>query len=403
MATDPDRWRHGTVFSLFTGAGGLDCGLEAAGFETIACIENNDLCSQTLEINRSGWKQLDVRDVLDAATELRPDDLGLGQGELTVLAAGPPCQPFSVAGQWTKAGRRGMSDERAATVLAMLDLVERFHPKIVLIENVPGFLTGAVSAKPLIEARLEEINRVHNTRYWLAAQVVDAADHGVPQHRRRMIAVASRDGVNFKYPSASHKHKPVTAWEAIGDLDEPHPPRSAGGWSDLLPSIPEGANYQYLTSRGDGAELFGYRTRYWSFLLKLAKDRPSWTLPASPGPATGPFHWDNRPLSVRERLRLQSFPDDWQLAGRTFEQVRQAGNATPPLLAEVIGRALVTQLIDPGFEWPNSLRLLRRGSCDFPPPRPPAPVPDRYRAHIGSKTPHPGTGKGPAPREIASG
>ena len=77
-------------------------------------------------------------------------------------------------------------------------------------------------------------------------------------------------------------------------------PAARGGWADLLPSIPEGQNYLWHTDRGGGRPLFGYRRRFWSFLLKLSKHRPSWTLSAQPGPSTGPFHWTNRPLAVRE-------------------------------------------------------------------------------------------------------
>lgn len=116
----------GRVLSLFAGAGGLDLGLEAAGLETIGCIERDEDCRRTLEANRPAWKLLDRADVIEAAATLKPADLGLRRRELDVLAAGPPCQPFSTAGQWTSTGRRGMSDQRADTIVAMLELLERF-------------------------------------------------------------------------------------------------------------------------------------------------------------------------------------------------------------------------------------------------------------------------------------
>src|SRR5207302_1512865 len=98
---------------------------------------------------------------------------------------------------------------------------------------------------------------------------------------------------------------------------------SAGGyWTGLLPSIPEGRNYLYHTRHGGGVELFGSRRRYWSFLLKLAQDLPAWTIPAKPGPSTGPFHWESRPLAVEELLRIQSFPADWNIAGNRTTQVK---------------------------------------------------------------------------------
>ena len=84
-----------------------------------------------------------------------------------------------------------------------------------------------------------------------------------------------------------------------------------GKWADLLPTIPEGQNYLWHTNRGGGSQLFGWRTRYWSFLLKLAKNLPSWTIQAHPGSSIGPFHWRNRKLSVPEMCRLQTFPTAW--------------------------------------------------------------------------------------------
>src|SRR6185312_12245754 len=109
-----------------------------------------------------------------------------------------------------------------------------------------------------------------------------------------------------------------------------------GKWADLLPSIPPGMNYLWHTDRGGGEPLFGWRRRYWSFLLKLAPDQPSWTIQAQPGPATGPFHWDNRRLTGREMARLQTFPDDIQITGSLADAQRQIGNAVPSLLAEVL-------------------------------------------------------------------
>ncbi|MFI5845610.1 DNA cytosine methyltransferase [Catenuloplanes sp. NPDC051500] len=395
---------QGTVLSLFSGAGGLDLGLEAAGFETKACLEIDPFCADTLKANRPKWRQLECRDVTIAADTIKPKSLDLKVGELDLIAGGPPCQPFSVAAQWANTGRRGMEDDRAQTVVAMLDLVDAFQPRALLIENVAGFLRGEISALPFICDRLAEINAKHGTAYELHAQIIDSADYGVPQRRNRVIGIATRDGKPIDPPAPTHAHAPIRAWDAIGDLREVIDlPPNQGSYAALLPSIPEGKNYQYLTARGGGEELFGYRTRYWSFLLKLAKDLPAWTLAASPGPSTGPFHWDNRPLTARECLRLQSFPDEWKLAGPYRQQIKQAGNATPPLLAEVVGRTLLAVLnnaheVDEAR--PKLLRERIRGA--IPPPIPPVPVPEQYRSQLGIKKAHPGTGKGPRPREVSS-
>lgn len=363
----------------------------------VGCVERDEACRATLAYNRPTWRLVEA-DVLRAATKLRPKHLGVEVGALGLIAGGPPCQPFSTASQWSAKGRQGMRDPRAATISAMLDLVETFLPRAILIENVAGFMRGAVSAKGFIDRRLQAINASHGVNYELTAEVINCADYGVPQNRHRVIGIATRDGQRPHSPERSFSNSPRTAWDALHDLSPTDVPVSKGYWTALLPSIPEGSNYQYLTAKGGGQELFGYRTRYWSFLLKLAKDQPSWTLPASPGPSTGPFHWDNRPLSIRERLRLQSFPDDWHLVGGIRDQVKQAGNATPPLLAEVFGRQLLREVF--GEQTSAACQLLREPADSVPPPPTrPADLPEAFRRDVGPKTPHPGSGRGPAARE----
>lgn len=389
-----------TVLSTFSGAGGLDLGLECAGFCSVGCLETDEHARLTLRLNRPGWTLLEPADVVEAGRRLEPSVVGLRPRELDLLAGGPPCQPFSKAAQWTSRARVGMADDRGQAVLGMLDLLETFLPRALLIENVAGFLRGPVSAAGAIDARLEEINQRQGTQYRLAHEIVDAAAYGVPQRRQRAIALALRDGLAPALPAPTHQHEPITAWDALHDVELGEMPEVVGTFVDLLPSIPEGGNYLWHTDRGGGEPLFGYRTRYWSFLLKLARDRPSWTLPASPGPSTGPFHWDNRPLAVSEMLRLQSFPADWELAGDRRAQTRLVGNATPPLLGEVMGRLLHNELQpETAQELPERPRLrIERGSRP-PAPRTPRPVPARHQRRIGTHEPHGGTGKGPAPRQ----
>jgi DNA (cytosine-5)-methyltransferase 1 len=393
----------GRVLSLFTGMGGLDLGLEQAGLTPVACLDSSLSAQRVVSINRPDWPTGTVQDVATAALSLTPKQLGLKPGDLDAAVGGPPCQPFSKAAQWTGRSRNGLRDPRAHCVHGMLDLVESFLPRALVIENVAGFLRGPVSALGPIQDRLERINRRHGTNYSLQVKLIDTAGYGVPQHRERVIAIAYRDGQQPEWPSPTHAERPVRAYDALWDLDEPTKPSRTGYWTELLPSIPEGANYLHHTQRGAGVELFGWRSRYWSFLLKLAKDRPSWTLPASPGPSTGPFHWDNRPLSIRERMRLQSFPDSWQLPAPEREQSRLVGNATPPLLGEIIGRVLVADLElgtpeDRAAFLSSAPDLVRPRRHEIPPPHAPEPVPARYVCHIGAKAAHPGEGRGPAPR-----
>src|SRR5439155_23824235 len=163
----------------------------------------------------------------------------------------------------------------------------------------------------------------HGTRYRLEWRVLNAADYGVPQRRGRAILVARRDGRAFQWPATTHAHAHVRAYDALADLTRVKRPKPTGYWGRLLPAIPEGRNYLYLTKDGGGPRVFGSRRRYWSFLLKLAKDSPAWTIQAHPGPGTGPFHWSNRPLAVEELLRLQSFPKSWRVSGNRNAAVRQ--------------------------------------------------------------------------------
>ena len=165
-----------------------------------------------------------------------------------------------------------------------------------------------------------------------------------------------------------------------------------GKWGDLLASIPEGQNYLWHTDRGGGRPLFGWRRRYWSFLLKLAKDRPSWTIQAQPGPAIGPFHWKNRLLSHRELCRLQTFPDDVTMLGGRGDVQRQIGNAVPSLLSEVLGREILTQFL--GREVKGELRLMPPDKRPFPPAERTLAVPSKFLELLGSHAAHPGTGKG---------
>lgn len=386
-----------TVLSGFSGVGGLDLGLEAAGFTHVGCIELDETARRSLKANRDDqWPLLDAGDILDVAEMLKPTDVGLRRRELTLLAGAPPCQPFSKAAQWSRTSRIGLDDERSDCLGGFLDLAETFLPRAILLENVTGFAQGAISALPEIERSLTRINKQWGTHYRPESRLIDAANFGVPQRRRRAIIVALRDGGQLAWPTATHEKAPIRAWDAIGRLSVADPPIAVGKWAELLPSIPEGENYLWHTSRGGGRPLFGYRTRYWSFLLKLAKDMPSWTLSAQPGPSTGPFHWENRPLGVEELLRLQSLPADWVVEGSYRDQVRQVGNATPALLAEVLGRAILSTLRLP--ESSDALKLAIRRLTRVPKASPPKEPSADYRSLEGDHPDHPGAGLGPKAR-----
>jgi DNA (cytosine-5)-methyltransferase 1 len=389
--------QNASALSAFSGLGGLDLGLERAGFDVVGCIESDPIARRSLKANRDTWQILDMADIEHAARSLRPRHLGLSPGELTLLAGAPPCQPYSKAAMWSVESWNGFNDPRAKPLGDFLELVDVFQPRAVLMENVEGFVRGKHSVLPRLVDAFQRINDRRGTGYTPSIAILDAADFGVPQRRRRAIVVLFRDGVPMAWPSPTHADEPVRAWDALVDATgSVEVPEAIGKWAGLLPSIPEGENYLWHTRRGGGLPIFGYRTRYWSFLLKLAKASPSWTLAAQPGPSVGPFHWTSRPLTTREGLRLQSFPNGWLVEGTRRHQMRQVGNATPPLLAELLGRALLTVLDNRRWDDPLTLRIERQASV--PPPERVRPVPNEFLRLVGDHPDHPGTGAGPRPR-----
>lgn len=384
-----------TLLSTFSGIGGFDLGFESAGFESLGCIEFDAQARETLRSNRPNWRLLEPADILELSGQLLPSHLGLKRGDLSVVVGGPPCQPFSKAAQWSAQSRKGMRDTRSDCIYGMVEIVRKFLPHVVVLENVSGFVQGKQSAFGSLSTEFKKINKQCQTHYRLEWRILNASLYGVPQVRERAIIIATRDGSEFDWPHATAEAQ-TCAWDAIGEMTISAPPRAKGKWAKLLPSIPEGHNYIWHTEMGKGIPLFGYRCRYWSFLLKLAKHLPAWTIPAQPGPASGPFHWHNRPLSSVERLRLQSFPPDWKVSGSVIAQVRQIGNATPPLLAEVIARAIAEQFFGKTYKNPPQLTIPRRSNR--PPPEPNEPVAKQYRGLVGSHSAHPGSGKGPNPK-----
>ena len=187
--------------------------------------------------------------------------------------------------------------------------------------------------------------------YSLTYDVLNAADYGVPQNRQRLFLIGSRDGRRTS-PSSAHplgtarasreasssgKLQPhFTAGEALADLEtEPEAEEAVNGkYGHLLPEIPPGGNYLHFTEHeGDPNPQFEWRTRYWTFLLKLDPSRPSSTIQSQPGPYVGPFHWEGRRLRVPELKRLQGFPDDYEFVGNRRQVQVQVGNSVPPPLS----------------------------------------------------------------------
>ena len=395
------------VISLFSGCGGMDYGFEAAGFQTAVALEMDADCCRTLRQNRD-WSVMET-DIFSVSAKNILATAELKPREAALLIGGPPCQPFSKSGYWAKGDSARLKDPRANTLNAYLNVLETAQPAAFVLENVSGLaFTGKDEGLNLLLKEIAAINQRTGCNYQPAWRILKAVEHGVPQLRERLFLVASRNGQAFDFPApqfGSVEDEPSlleaktsyrSCWDAFGDVrsDEDHDDLSLRGkWADLLPTIPEGQNYLWHTERGGGEPLFGWRRRYWNFMLKVAKNRPSWTIQAQPGPSTGPFHWDNRRFSRRELCRIQTFPDDVRVTGSYLDAHRQIGNAVPSLLAEVVGREIRKQYF--------RQRLSSSAPLLLPPARPNCPaanpankVPRKFLSLRNSETAHPGTGKG---------
>lgn len=396
-----------SVLSLFTGAGGLDLGLEEAGFSNRLCVEVDPDARSTLKKNRPGWILSTPGDIHELAPEQILSQANLNPGEVTLLVGGPPCQPFSKSAYWARSGARGLQDPRADTLKAYIKVISTAKPRVLLLENVIGLATKSKNDWiNTLRIELQKINRINKTKYNPQVFYVNSADYGVPQIRERVFVLATADGQKFVMPRPTHGlHSGLepfrTAWDAIGHLDVDDWPgelNPMGKWAALLSSIPEGHNYQWHTPRGKGEPLFGWRTRFWSFLLKLAKNLPSWTIQASPGPATGPFHWKSRLLSTAELARLQTFPVGYQVEGNRRSAHRQLGNAVPSAIGEMFGLEIRRQLLGEQVRQDLTLIPIKREDC--PSPESPSSVPRQYLSLRSEHKDHPGIGQGPAARIV---
>jgi len=310
-------------------------------------------------------------------------ELGLKVGELDVLIGGPPCQAFSTAGK-----RGTVQDPRGELLWEFLRFVEAFRPKYFLMENVRGLLSAALRHRPIAErpdkggtllsedeqsgsvVRLfaHDLMRLKGSSYHLDCFEVNAVNYGAPQIRERVLFVGNRynDIVDFPNPthvapeqadrkdlfSAQTGAKPWrNLHDAIGNLRETQPlvmdfsPRK----KFFLQKVPPGSNWRSLPDtlqrESMGAAYFakGGRSGWWR---RLSWELPSPTLVTMPNHAsTALCHpTETRALSVREYARIQGFPDEWEILGKTSEQYAQIGNAVPTVLGEVAGNLLATRL-----------------------------------------------------------
>ncbi len=344
-----------TAVSLFSGCGGLDLGIQNAGFDVILGTDNDPFTAMSHAKNFPHSKFFEGS-IADFSEEVARELLGeRALGKVDLLVGGPPCPPFSKSRFYRTDKPRAMQDPVGeVTISGYLDTLRWLKPKAFLLENVAG-----MAFKVHEETLSFILETAADLGYACQTMVLNAADYGVPQIRQRFFIVGMLDG-EFIPPDRTHRDPAstvpsdlptwVTAGEAIGDLDTDENASDAGHVAGgkhrhLLEQIPPGDNYLYLTAkRGHPNPQFEWRKRYWSFLLKLSPEMPSWTIQARRSNNMGPLHWRNRILRIEEVKRLQTFPDDWYLSGNVERQWRQVGNAVPPRLAEALGHRLAESL-----------------------------------------------------------
>ncbi|MGN6245742.1 MAG: DNA cytosine methyltransferase [Motilibacteraceae bacterium] len=347
---------HGVAISLFSGCGGLDLGVEQAGYEVRAAVEIDEDAADSHEKNFARLASPVIRrDILDTPTREIVRAAGLsGRERPDLLVGGPPCTPFSKSGFWLDWKRAGL-DPDASLLQAYTRVLAEARPRMFVLENVYALTYNNKASRPAFTRLLQEID---DAGYQCTWGVLNAADYGVPQARPRLIiagAPKSRRRAPV-LPEATHTGRwerrstgattglpHVTVGDALSGLvADAEPGEEVGGqFGHLLPDIPPGDNYLFYTERrGHPNPLFEWRSRFWSFLLKLDPAKPAPTIQAQPGPYVGPFHWENRRLRVPEIKRLFGYPDEFQLVGSRVAAQAQLGNSVPPPLARQVVDAL---------------------------------------------------------------
>jgi DNA (cytosine-5)-methyltransferase 1 len=361
------------VVDLFAGAGGFGAAAESAGGDLRLSVEIDPVACLTLKENASPGHEAFEADLSEITGKDLRRRARIGRAEPLVVVGGAPCQPFSKAAYWVDEGadaawRRdranGVRRPRPPAPVAVRDdgrrtLVDHYM-RLVADSQADGFVFENVAAiqhprnRPMLEGLVRE------SRAWgyeTAVIKAVASDFGVAQHRERVFVLGSRRA-RPEPPQPTHDGRgngvkglrPAVPVSRVcrpfqdARFHEPHEVFT-GRWAERLMEIPPGWNYKWHTEwAGHPRPTFITEQRFWNFLLVLDPDKPSWTIPANPGPWTGPFHWEHRRLRIPELAAIQGFPRDYRFAGTRREQVRQIGNAVPPPLAAHMVKAVFGSL-----------------------------------------------------------
>lgn len=346
-----------TVIDLFAGVGGLSLGFEMAGFEVVLANEFDPSIAEAYKKNRPGTKMI-VEDI----TKLPVDEtFGPYEGGVTAVIGGPPCQGFS-----QKGSRRSINDPRNFLFRYYFEVVKRVKPKYFVIENVPNLLTteGGYFKDEIVEL-------FSGIGYAVSCGVLCAADFGVPQDRHRTCILGklgATEPVSLPKPNGIH----TTVWDAISDLS--YLESGEGAEEQGYRNAPQ-SNYQRMLRAGSDELCNHIATRHSKITLerlemiapecgkemlpeehhtksiysgtwcRMKKDGIAKTITTrydtpSSGEFTHPYL--NRAITTREAARIQSFPDTFRFYGSKSSQMKQVGNAVPPLL----GKAIAERILD---------------------------------------------------------
>lgn len=366
------RFKQGSdkpmVLSFFSGAMGLDIGLENAGFETVFASEIDNACRKTILANNPDIAL--VGDIRDYDAGMIRSLAGISEAyDIDLIAGGPPCQAFSTAGK-----RKGFEDERGNVFLKFIELILELNPKYAVIENVRGLLSAPLKHRPhnergsghppLSEEELPGgaikyiINLLEEGGYGVSLNLYNSANFGTPQKRERVIMICARSGETPPYLEPTHSQNGefgLPKWRTFSDAleNESFEKHDFVKFPDkrlkYYKLIPEGGNWRSLSEdlqkEALGASYYagGGKT---GFLRRLAWHKPSPTLVTHPAmPATDLAHpEEDRPLSVQEYRCIQQFPKHWRIEGSMLEKYRQLGNAVPVGLGEAVGKHVMKLL-----------------------------------------------------------
>ncbi|OCJ38320.1 DNA cytosine methyltransferase [Agrobacterium tumefaciens] len=349
-----------SAISLFSGGGGLDIGIEGAGFRTLACIEKDANACETLEYNQAryfGHAKVINASVTDVDINALMRELGLRKGQLDLLFGGPPCQTFSQIGK-----KDGLGDERGRLLFAMVDYAKALMPKAILIENVKG-LSSARGVDGTPGGVVSDLSRqLEELGYTVSSKILDSSLFGVAQKRQRLFIVAiKREFGTFEFPEPTVDKQHVTT---VGDVLNALPSHVRKGMEPLhenhIDVTPDGdirrisyvAEGLHLAKMADAPpEIKGkLGPKDTTKFLRLSRTKASNTLRC--GEIF--FHpLEDRYLTPREYMRIHGFPDDYVLRGpirgrsgtvKNLDQHRLVANSVPPAVGRAVGLAVLSKI-----------------------------------------------------------